>query len=158
MVSFLRSIKAVVAVLLAYALLAKTDAYGSLYFLNCPSTALASSFGCKVASASRSAVTTSWYIGSPIAPGSLVRSSTAMFFTDAGRCYWLKVHEIPEAGRAARGKAIVNLISIVQGENIASFQDLIPEYSNVNNTNIMPAPFQPTQSYSKSLLENRMPQ
>jgi DNA gyrase subunit A len=44
-----------------------------------------------------------------------------MFFTDAGRCYWLKVHEIPEAGRAARGKAIVNLISIQQGENIASF-------------------------------------
>lgn len=50
------------------------------------------------------------------------------------------------------------------GENIASFQDLIPEYSNVNNTmnntnvNIMPAPFQPTRSYSKSLLENRMPQ
>jgi len=44
-----------------------------------------------------------------------------MFFTDAGRCYWLKVHEIPEAGRAARGKAIVNLISIKPGENIASF-------------------------------------
>ncbi len=44
-----------------------------------------------------------------------------MFFTDAGRCYWLKVHEIPEAGRAARGKAIVNLISIEPGENIASF-------------------------------------
>lgn len=42
MVSFLRSIKAVVAVLLASALLAKTDAYGSLYFLNRPSTALAS--------------------------------------------------------------------------------------------------------------------
>ena len=44
-----------------------------------------------------------------------------MFFTDAGRCYWLKVHEIPEAGRAARGKAIVNLIQIQQGETIASF-------------------------------------
>jgi DNA gyrase subunit A len=44
-----------------------------------------------------------------------------MFFTDAGKCYWLKVHEIPEAGRAARGKAIVNLVSIKPGENIASF-------------------------------------
>ena len=44
------------------------------------------------------------------------------------------------------------------GENIASFQDLIPEYSNVNNTNIMPAPSQPTRPYSQSLLENRMSQ
>ncbi|HMI47421.1 MAG TPA: DNA gyrase C-terminal beta-propeller domain-containing protein, partial [Gemmatimonadaceae bacterium] len=30
-------------------------------------------------------------------------------FTDDGRCFWLKVHEIPQAGRAAKGKPIVNL-------------------------------------------------
>ena len=35
-----------------------------------------------------------------------------LFFTDDGRCYWLKVHEIPQAGRAAKGKAIVNLINV----------------------------------------------
>src|SRR5687767_62012 len=33
-------------------------------------------------------------------------------FTDDGRCFWLKVHEIPQAGRAAKGKPIVNLINV----------------------------------------------
>ena len=35
-----------------------------------------------------------------------------LFFTDAGKVYWLKVHEIPDAGRAAKGKAIVNLLAL----------------------------------------------
>jgi DNA gyrase subunit A len=35
-----------------------------------------------------------------------------LFFTDAGKVYWLKVHEIPEAGRAAKGKALVNLLAL----------------------------------------------
>jgi DNA gyrase subunit A len=35
-----------------------------------------------------------------------------MIFTDDGRCFWLKVHEIPQAGRATRGKPIVNLINV----------------------------------------------
>jgi DNA gyrase subunit A len=43
-----------------------------------------------------------------------------MFFTDAGKVYWLKVYEIPEAGRAARGKAIVNLLNLAQGEKITT--------------------------------------
>ncbi|GFO58799.1 DNA gyrase subunit A [Geomonas silvestris] len=43
-----------------------------------------------------------------------------MFFTDAGKCYWLKVYEIPEAGRAARGKAIVNLLNLASGEKITT--------------------------------------
>ncbi len=43
-----------------------------------------------------------------------------LFFTDRGRCYWLKVHEIPSLGRAARGKPIINLIEITQGEKIAA--------------------------------------
>ena len=43
-----------------------------------------------------------------------------LFFTTQGRCYWKKVHEIPEAGRAARGKAIVNLIAKQSDEKIAS--------------------------------------
>ncbi|MBM4167293.1 MAG: DNA gyrase subunit A [Ignavibacteria bacterium] len=41
-------------------------------------------------------------------------------FTDNGRCYWLKVFEIPEAGRTARGKAIVNLLQKAPNENIAA--------------------------------------
>ncbi len=44
-----------------------------------------------------------------------------LFFTDKGRCYWLKVFEIPEGGRATRGKSIVNLIEKEKDENIAAF-------------------------------------
>lgn len=35
-----------------------------------------------------------------------------LFFTDDGRCFWLKVHEIPQAGRAAKGKPVVNLVNV----------------------------------------------
>jgi DNA gyrase subunit A len=41
-----------------------------------------------------------------------------LFFTDRARCHWLKVHEIPTAGRAARGKAVVNLLGLSEGERI----------------------------------------
>jgi len=41
-----------------------------------------------------------------------------LVFTDKGRLYWLKVHAIPEVGPNARGKAIVNLLSVGQGENV----------------------------------------
>ena len=44
-----------------------------------------------------------------------------LFFTDRGRCYWLKVHEIPQGGRLARGKSIVNLIDLDKGEKVAAF-------------------------------------
>ncbi len=44
--------------------------------------------------------------------------SYILFFSDKGRCYWLKVHQIPQAGRTAKGKAIVNLIQIESGEKI----------------------------------------
>ena len=43
-----------------------------------------------------------------------------LFFTTSGRVYWLKVHEIPQAGRAARGKAIVNLLSLGADEKVAA--------------------------------------
>jgi len=43
-----------------------------------------------------------------------------LIFTSAGRVYWLKVYQIPQAGRAARGKAIVNLINLVPGERLAA--------------------------------------
>src|ERR1044071_3158667 len=41
-----------------------------------------------------------------------------LVFTDRGRLYWLKVHATPEAGVNARGKAIVNLLPVEQGENV----------------------------------------
>ncbi|MGZ8852686.1 MAG: DNA gyrase C-terminal beta-propeller domain-containing protein, partial [Thermoanaerobaculia bacterium] len=41
-----------------------------------------------------------------------------LVFTDKGRMYWLKVHTIPEVGSNARGKAIVNLLNLDQGENV----------------------------------------
>ena len=44
-----------------------------------------------------------------------------LFFTNAGRCYWLKVYRIPEGGRQSRGKPIVNLISLKPDEKIAAF-------------------------------------
>lgn len=44
-----------------------------------------------------------------------------LFFTEVGRCYWLKVHEVPEAGRMSRGRSIVNLIKKPAEENITAF-------------------------------------
>jgi len=44
-----------------------------------------------------------------------------MFFTDKGKCYWLKVHELPEGGRATRGRSILNLIEKEKDENITAF-------------------------------------
>jgi DNA gyrase subunit A len=43
-----------------------------------------------------------------------------MFFSNRGQVYWLKVHEIPQAGRAARGKPVVNCIAMKPDEQIAS--------------------------------------
>jgi len=43
-----------------------------------------------------------------------------LFFTTRGRLYWLKVHEIPQAGRTAQGKAIVNLIEIDKEDSVAA--------------------------------------
>jgi len=43
-----------------------------------------------------------------------------LFFSDAGKVYWLKVYELPEGGRATRGKAIVNLLNLSQDEKISA--------------------------------------
>ncbi len=43
-----------------------------------------------------------------------------LIFTDAGRLYWLKVHEIPQAGRASKGKAIVNLLQVSSDEQVTT--------------------------------------
>ncbi|MBS1551229.1 MAG: DNA gyrase subunit A [Bacteroidetes bacterium] len=44
-----------------------------------------------------------------------------MFFTDKGKCYWLKVYDIPEGTRTSRGKSILNLIEKEKDENISAF-------------------------------------
>ena len=44
-----------------------------------------------------------------------------LFFTDKGKCYWLKVHQIPVAGRTSQGRAIVNLIKCEAGEKVKAF-------------------------------------
>jgi DNA gyrase subunit A len=44
--------------------------------------------------------------------------SYVLVFTDKGRLYWIKVHQIPEVGANARGKAIVNLLTVEPGENV----------------------------------------
>jgi DNA gyrase subunit A len=46
--------------------------------------------------------------------------SYLLFFTNSGKIHWLKVHEMPEGGRAAKGKAMVNLLSLGEGEHVAT--------------------------------------
>ena len=43
-----------------------------------------------------------------------------LFFTDAGKVYWLKVHQLPEAGRVAKGKAIINLLQLAEHESVTA--------------------------------------
>ena len=43
-----------------------------------------------------------------------------LFFTNRGRLFWLKIYQIPEAGRAAKGKAIVNLLQLPKDEKVAT--------------------------------------
>lgn len=62
--------------------------------------------------------------------------STMLLFTQAGRCYWLKVYEIPEGSRASKGRAIQNVLSIPDDKilayiNVKTLKD--PEYVNSNN-------------------------
>lgn len=44
-----------------------------------------------------------------------------LFFTDGGKCYWLKVYDIPQGGRATRGRAIINLIGCETDEHVKAF-------------------------------------
>ncbi|MGH7663781.1 MAG: DNA gyrase subunit A [Gemmatimonadaceae bacterium] len=55
-----------------------------------------------------------------------------LIFTDDGRCFWLKVHEIPQAGRAAKGKPVVNLINVTPDTKISA---LVPvrEFSDTQS-------------------------
>jgi DNA gyrase subunit A len=47
--------------------------------------------------------------------------SYILFFTTTGKVYWVKVHELPQASRAAKGKPIVNLLNLDPGERVSAF-------------------------------------
>jgi DNA gyrase subunit A len=47
--------------------------------------------------------------------------SYILFFTTTGKVYWVKVHELPQASRAAKGKPIVNLLNLESGERVSAF-------------------------------------
>jgi len=47
--------------------------------------------------------------------------SYILLFTNRGRCYWLKVHEIPQAARAARGRSILNVVNIGREDQITAY-------------------------------------
>ena len=54
--------------------------------------------------------------------------NTMMFFTEMGRCYWLKVYQIPEGTRSSKGRAIQNVIQIDPGDKVRA-------YINIKNLN-----------------------
>lgn len=65
--------------------------------------------------------------------------NTLLFFTEKGKCFWLKVYGIPEGTKTSKGRAIQNLINIEQDDKVKAFikvKNLTdPEY--INNTNIV---------------------
>jgi DNA gyrase subunit A len=62
--------------------------------------------------------------------------NTMLFFTEKGRCFWMKVYDIPEGTKTSKGRAIQNLISIEQGDKVRAFINLRsltdPEYIRNN--------------------------
>ena len=55
-----------------------------------------------------------------------------LFFTDLGKCYTLKVYQIPEARRQSAGRAVVNLLRLAQGENITAYVPVPPKDADAN--------------------------
>ncbi len=58
---------------------------------------------------------------------------TFLFFTNKGRVFWRKVYELPLAGRTARGKAIVNLLELGDGEKVAAILP-VADLANMDNS------------------------
>ena len=62
--------------------------------------------------------------------------NTMLFFTEQGRCYWLKVYAIPEGTRASKGRAIQNVIQIAPDDKVRAYINVRylddPEYVNNN--------------------------
>ena len=65
--------------------------------------------------------------------------STMLLFTQHGRCYWLKVYEIPEGSRASKGRAIQNVINIEPDDKIKTYLNVrsLKDEDYVNNTYVV---------------------
>ncbi|MDF1550425.1 MAG: DNA gyrase subunit A, partial [Bacteroidales bacterium] len=63
--------------------------------------------------------------------------NTMLFFTENGKCFWLKVYEIPEGSRTSKGRAIQNLLNLEQGDTVKAFVNVSTitdeEYINTHN-------------------------
>ncbi len=62
--------------------------------------------------------------------------STMLFFTQKGRCFWLKVYEVPEGSKASKGRAIQNVLNIVSDDKVCAYINVLKlndsEYINNN--------------------------
>jgi len=65
--------------------------------------------------------------------------NTMLFFTEKGKCFWLKVYEIPEGSKSSKGRAIQNLINLEPEDNIRAFINVekLSDEEYVNNHNII---------------------
>ncbi len=65
--------------------------------------------------------------------------STMLLFTRNGRCYWLKVYEIPEGSRASKGRALQNVINIEPGDQVKAYINVkdLKDADYINNTFIV---------------------
>jgi DNA gyrase subunit A len=65
--------------------------------------------------------------------------NTILFFTENGKCYWLKVYQIPEGARATKGRAIQNLINIEKEDTVKTFINVknLKENDYINNNYIV---------------------
>ena len=62
---------------------------------------------------------------------------TFLFFTNFGKVFWRRVYELPLVGRTARGKAIVNLLELAEGEKIAAILPLTKSSDDIENKTLM---------------------
>ena len=62
---------------------------------------------------------------------------TILFFTNLGKVFWRKVYQLPLAGRTARGKAIVNLLELAEGEKVAAILPVVDLGKEENNNTIL---------------------
>jgi DNA gyrase subunit A len=65
--------------------------------------------------------------------------NTILFFTENGKCYWLKVYQIPEGARASKGRAIQNLINIEKEDTVKTFVNVkdLKDNEYINNNYIV---------------------
>ena len=65
--------------------------------------------------------------------------NTMLFFTEQGRCYWLKVYEIPEGTRSSKGRAIQNVIQIAQNDKVRAYLNVwnLKDEEFLNNYHIV---------------------